>query len=213
MSRTATSASGSPLLWAGIIAVVLYAIGDVVSGVLYHGYSFRDQAISELTAFGSPVRPLMMGVMIMHGVLVAAFGFGVARSADRRSLRWAGALLIAASIATLPTHTIWAMSSRGMVPGVNDTLHATTTLVFSLLVAVAILLSAIAYRGWLRTLALVTLVMLIAFGAAASDAMTGLSENHTPWAGGFERINCYSYFVWLVAVALTLMRKRGAADA
>jgi hypothetical protein len=35
------------LLLAGVFAVAVYAAGDVASGVLYDGYSFRDQAISE----------------------------------------------------------------------------------------------------------------------------------------------------------------------
>jgi hypothetical protein len=40
------------LLMAGIAAVGLYVIGDLVSGLLYGGYSYINQAISELTASG-----------------------------------------------------------------------------------------------------------------------------------------------------------------
>ena len=35
---------------AGVVAAGVYVAGDVVSGLLYPGYSFRDQWISELTA-------------------------------------------------------------------------------------------------------------------------------------------------------------------
>jgi hypothetical membrane protein len=111
------------LLAAGIAAVVLYGIGDLVSGVLYEGYSFRDQAISELSAFGSPVRRLMVSVILLHGVLVTAFGAGVWRSAQRASLRWAGTLLVGSGLIGFPTHTVFAMSSRWMESGVNDTMH------------------------------------------------------------------------------------------
>jgi hypothetical protein len=45
------------LLVAGIVAVGAYAVGDLLSGLLYEGYSFKDQWISELTAFGSPSGP------------------------------------------------------------------------------------------------------------------------------------------------------------
>jgi hypothetical protein len=41
------------LLVAGITAVGVYAVGDLLSGLLYEGYSFKDQVISELTALGS----------------------------------------------------------------------------------------------------------------------------------------------------------------
>lgn len=80
------------LLMAGFVAVGLYGIGDLVSGLLYEGYSYRDQAISELTAFGSPVRLIMVAVILVHGLLVLAFGVGVYRSADRTGLRWIGLL-------------------------------------------------------------------------------------------------------------------------
>src|SRR5688500_17558159 len=74
------------LLLSGIVAVGLYGVGDLLSGLLYEGYSYRDQAISELSAFGSPVRPVMVAVIVVHALLVAALGVGVWRSADRRSL-------------------------------------------------------------------------------------------------------------------------------
>jgi hypothetical membrane protein len=86
------------LLMAGIVAVVVYVIGDLLSAVLYDGYSYLDQAISELSAFGSPVRPLMVTVILIHGLLVLAFGFGVLRASDRRRLSWVGGLLIAIGV-------------------------------------------------------------------------------------------------------------------
>ena len=52
------AATNRVLLTAGIAAVVVYVIGDLLSALLYNGYSYLDQAISELSAFGSPVRPL-----------------------------------------------------------------------------------------------------------------------------------------------------------
>jgi hypothetical membrane protein len=202
-SRTATKA----LLVAGIVAVGVYAVGDLLSGLLYEGYSYRDQAISELTAFGSPVRPLMVAAILVHGLLLVAFGVGVWRSADRRSLRWVGLLLVAAGLVGFPTHTVFAMSSRWMEGGFNDTMHIILSGVFSLFVFVAVALSAVAYRGWFRLYSIVTLVVLIGFGGAASIAIRGIEENLTPWAGGFERINAYAYFAWLVVLAVTVIRR------
>jgi Protein of unknown function (DUF998) len=200
MVRRKDSHSLLPL--AAIVAVTIYGLGDIGSGLLYTGYSFRDQAISELTAFGSPVRLVMMPVMLVHGGLLIAFGSGLFRAARSRSLRWTGVMLAAANVVTLPTHTVWAMSSRGMQTGINDTLHAQTTIAFSLGVGAAIVLSAIAIRGWFRLFSLATLAVIIGCGLAASNAMTGIAENDTPWAGAFERINCYVYFLWLVVLAL-----------
>lgn len=204
--------AGKALLVAGIVAVgvyaLVYALGDLLAGLLYEGYSFKDQAISELAAFGSPVRPLMVAVVLVHGLLLVAFGVGVWRSADRRSLRWVGPFLVAAGLVGFPTHTVFAMSSRWMEGGFNDTMHLVLTVVFSLFVFAALVLAAVAYRGWFRLYSIATLLVLPSFGMASSIAMGGIKEHlPTPWAGGFERINAYAYLAWLVVLAVTVMRR------
>jgi hypothetical membrane protein len=204
-SRTARKA----LLVAGIVAVGVYALGDLLSGLLYEGYSFKDQAISELSASGSPVRPLMLAFLTAHGLLLAAFGVGVWRSGGRsRSLRWVGPFLVAAAIVGLVLHPVFPMTSRGMEPSFTDTMHIILTGVFSLFVFVAVVLAAVAYRGWFRLYSIGTLLALIGFGGLASIAMRGIEENlPTPWVGGFERINAYAYLAWLVLLAVTVMRR------
>jgi Protein of unknown function (DUF998) len=199
-------AARKALLFAGIVAVALYVVGDLVSGLLYGGYSFRDQAVSELAAFGSPVRPLMVTIIMLHNVLVAAFGIGVFLCAARNSLRWVGISLVAISVTGIPTHTVFAMSSRWMETGFNDTMHQTFTAVFSLLVVAAIVLSAIANRGWFRTFSITMLVTLTGFGMASVFAIQGIEKNATPWAGAFELINVYAYFAWIVVLAVILLR-------
>lgn len=195
------------LLLAGVIfSAAVYALGDLVAGLLYDGYSFRDQAISELTAFGSPVRPLMLTVMIVHGLPLLAFAVVLWRRADRVSLRWAGALLIAAWVVGLPNHTGWAMSSRGMETGFNDTMHQLGSMVWVLIVLAVMVLSAVAYRGWFRLYTIATLLFFIGFGAASGVAIQGIEQNSTPWAGGLERISAYVYFVWLVVFAVLVVR-------
>ena len=49
-------------------------------------------------------------------------------------------------------------------------------------------------------------LQLVGFGAASSVAIQGIEQNFTPWAGGFERINAYAYFAWLVVLAVTARR-------
>lgn len=132
---------------AAMVVVVVYVFGDVVAGLLYPGYGYRDQAISELSAFGSPVRPLMVAGVLTHNVLLLAFGIGLLRVAGRRSVWWIGALQVAMFVLVgIPTHTFWAMSSRGIATGFNDTMHATSSVVFGLLVVAMMVLSAVAYR-------------------------------------------------------------------
>lgn len=197
------------LLIAGIASVVVYGLGDLVSGLLYEGYSYRDHAISELSAFGSPVRPLMVAVILIHGLLVQTFGVGIWRFADRKSLRWAGLMPIGAGAVGFATHTILAMSSRGLKAGFNDTMHIILPAVFSIFVFAAIVFSAVAHRGGIRLYSIATLSVIVGFGGAASMAIRGIAQNSTPWPGGFERINAYTHFVWLVVLAVTMMRRSG----
>jgi len=195
------------LLIACVGSVVVYGLGDLASGLLYHGYSYKDQWISELSAFGSPVRPLMVTAILMHGLLLLVFAVGLWRSADRRSLHRVGVLLMLAAVIGLPTHTVFAMSSRWMTAGFNDTMHALLSLTFSLIVFTAVVLSAVAFKGWFRLYAIATIPVLVGFGAASSVAIQGLAQNSTPWAGAFERINAYAYFAWLILLAVTVTRR------
>jgi uncharacterized protein DUF998 len=206
-SRAATKA----LLFAGIIAAGLYVVGDVMTGLIYNAsrpYSFKDQWISELTAYGSPVRPLMVAVITVYGLLGFAFAVGIWRAAgERRSLRWLSWVLIAGGAVTFPLHPFFPMSSRWMEPGFNDTMHGTLTFAWIPIVLAAVVLSAVAYRGWFRLYAIATVVAMTGFGIASGIAIRGIEQNHTPWAGAFERINAYALAAWLVVLAVTVMRR------
>jgi hypothetical protein len=85
-----------------------------------------------------------------------------------------GGLLIASGFVGFPTHTVWAMSSRGMETGFNDTMHASLSAVFSVLVIAAMAVSAVAYRRWFRVDALATIAVVSGFGMASSLAIQGI---------------------------------------
>ena len=113
-TRWGRTVTNKVLLMAGIAAAVVYVVGDLLSALLYDGYSYLDQAISELSAFGSPVRPLMVTVILIHDVLVVAFRVGVLpRLFPEKPSSWVGGLLIAIGVTGLPTHTVWPMSRHG----------------------------------------------------------------------------------------------------
>lgn len=206
-SRTTTKA----LLLAGVAAAGVYVVGDVVSGLIYNSsrpYSFKDQWISELTALGSPVRPLMVAVITVHGLLGAAFAVGIWRAAgQKRSLRWVGLVLLAAAAVSIWIHPFFPMSSRWLERSFTDTMHGTLTFVWIPIIFVAVALSAVAYRGWFRLYSIVTLLAMTGFGVASGIAIEGLERNDTPWAGVFERINAYALMIWFAVLAVTVMRR------
>jgi hypothetical protein len=197
------------LLSAGIGAVGIYAAGDLLSGLLYEGYSFKDQAISELSAYGSAVRPLAVTWIAMHNLLGIALAVGVWRSAGHsRALRWTAGFLLAACVITAPLHPFFPMSSRGMQTGFNDTMHIVLTMAFGLLVFGAVAASAVGIRGWFRLYAIASLVVIMLFAALTGPSMSELGNNlPTPWLGAFERINAYTTFAWMVVLAVVLIRR------
>lgn len=79
------------LLLCGVISPLLYAVADILAGVMWEGYSFRDQTISELGAIGAPSRSLFSALLILVYLLLTGFGAGVWKSAENRHrLRVAG---------------------------------------------------------------------------------------------------------------------------
>lgn len=203
------------LLRAGIGAGAVYAGGDLLSGLLYDGSSFADQAISELSAYGSPVRPLGVAFIAVHGLLGLAFCVGVWMcAAGSRALRWTAAFLFAASVVTAPLHPFFPMTSRGMEPGFNDTMHMVLTMAFVPLVTAAVVTSVFAFRGWFRLYAIASLGVLVVAGGLAGRLMEDIANNlPTPWLGVFERINAYTLFVWMEVLALLLLRRIPSEDA
>ena len=76
------------LLLAGVAAVVAYPIGDLLSALLYEGLQLHGPG--DQLSFGSPVRPLMVTVILIHNVLLLAFGIGLIAVARRKSVWWIG---------------------------------------------------------------------------------------------------------------------------
>ena len=76
-----SSALQRVLLIAGILSSLLYITFDFVAAARYPGYSLRDQAISELSAFGAPTAGFWSAMGPFYGILILAFTIGVLRAA------------------------------------------------------------------------------------------------------------------------------------
>lgn len=209
-SRSRSTTKG--LLICGFAAAAVYVVGDLVLGFVYKSarlYSFKDQWISELTARGSPVRPGMVTVITIHDLLLIAFGIGVWRAgadAQNRSLRWAGVALSAAHAFGLVIHSFFPMTSRWLEPNPSDWMHGAATAVWGIGISVAMVLAAVAIRGWFRWFSIVSLVVIVGSSALSSVAIQGMEQNDTPWAGALERVSAYGFMVWLVVLASITLR-------
>jgi hypothetical protein len=195
------------LLTCGIISSVLWIGADIVASMLFEGYSYIDQSISELSAIGSPTKLFLTMTGIMYEVLLFAFGLGVLKIGNRRrTLRFAGILLIAHAILALVS-TFFPMNLRGAEMTISDIMHIIFYSIIPLIILLIIGLGANANGKWFRFYSIGTILILILFGALTGMASPQIAAGlPTLWLGIYERINVYGYMIWVIVLAIILLR-------
>jgi len=198
------------LLLCGVLSPLLYFIADLLAGLSWDGYSFRDQTISELGAPGAPSQRLFSTLLVFTYLLFVAFGVGVRRAAENRSrLRIVGALLIAFGAIALSVGLFVPMRPRGTEQGLTGALHLIEGGVemIVLLAAMGFAAAALNRRFCLYTIA--TVALMVALGAWSAMEIPRIEAGlATPWVGVKERIYWYAYQLWFVSLAIVLLRER-----
>ena len=204
------------LLACGIVSSLLF--GAMIAAIRFDGYSRVTQVLSELTAIGAPTRSLWMWLGSFYTVLIAAFGWGVWKSAGgKHAVRIAGWLILGyGSLGLLwpfaPMHQRELLAAGGAT--FSDTLHVILAGVTVLLMFFAIGFGAAAFGNRFRLYSIISVVVLLAFGALTFLEAPRLQANlPTPWIGLWERINISVFLLWVVVLATVLLRasKRPAA--
>jgi hypothetical membrane protein len=201
--------SRKALLICGVISSLLYVGADLLAAVLYPGYhSFTSQAISELAAVGAPTKGLVDPLFIAYDILVIAFGVGVWRSAGRkRALRLVGGLLVGIGMVGLVAMPFTPMKLRGTGNLSTDAPHIAVTAVIVLFIFSAIGLGASLFGRQFRLYSYATLLTLLVFGAwTGAEAARLAAQQPTPWLGVVERIHIGAYLLWVLVLAMTLLR-------
>lgn len=203
------------LLACGIAAPLVYLAADVIAGLRWQGYSFRDQTISELNALGAPTRTLTIVLGLAGYSLLAAFGVGVRRCAPlQRRLRLVGGALVSLGLLSLFAVPFASMHVREAEESLSDTLHLVGGGIALVLLLVVIGFGASVLGTGFRVYSVATVLVLLAFGAWSGLDGPELADNlATPWVGVKERISVYAYQVWLAAFAVALLRRHPAAGA
>lgn len=195
------------LLVCGILAPLIYALMDVTSVMMYPGYSFNSQTVSELSAIGAPTRLFWIVLSFVFNPLLIAFGVGVWQSAVRkRFLRITGILL-----------TLWGwlgfawlffpMNMRGAIGSSTDTGHLVLAGVTVLLMTLFIMFGSGATGKWFRIYSVLTILTMLGFGAVVAVHAPQVAANTpTPWMGVMERVSVYSAMLWVLVLASVLLR-------
>jgi hypothetical protein len=198
------------LLLCGVLSSLFYVAMNVVVPMQWKGYSCFSQVVSELSAIGAPTRTLWIALSVPYDLLLIGFGWGIWRSArGSRSLRIVAlAMLIdgVLSLAWPPMHLREALAAGGGT--LSDTLHNAFTMVWAALALLAMGFAATALGMRFRFYSIVTMIVLVGFGALTGLYGPDISANlPTPWVGVWERVNIGAYMLWVVVLAGALLRE------
>jgi len=202
------------LLTCGIASSVLYIAVDLLGTLRYPGYRYTEQQFSELTASGSPVRPLMIALnVIPYTLQVAAFAVGVFTSATpkKRPGRITGAMLLGYVAFGMAGGWLTPMNTREALAagerGLRNAMHVPMSAVMSLCVLLAMGFGATLLGKWFRYYSYATIAVLVVFGLLTSlQAGKMVANEATPWMGLTERVNIYATMLWVAALAIGLLR-------
>jgi hypothetical protein len=205
------------LLVCGILSSVLYVGATILGAMQWKSYDWTTRSVSELFALDAPSRPIVATAFLATGFLMIAFGVGVWMSAGhKRSLRILGGLLVGYAVVGLPGPLFFSMhtmvrggGAQGMAP--SDVLHIILTAVLVLLILLSIGFGATAFGTPFRLYSIGTLLIVLVFGALAGLQSGNMATNlPTPWMGVEERLNIFGYMLWVVVLAVGLLRAQGA---
>ncbi len=195
------------LLTCGILSSILYVSTDIIGGILWEGYDFTAQYVSELTAIGSPSRFIVFPFFIVDNLLVIAFGFGVWISANKKkTIQMVGYLLEGIGITGLITTLFFPIHLNDAEKNYTDTMHVIFSVIGVILILFAIGLTITAFKNWFRFFAI---GILLTFAVPALISfLIGLEvivERSNSWVGIMERINIYGYLLWVIVFAVILL--------
>lgn len=195
------------LLVCGVISTLLYICTDILLGLSWSGYSFTSQAISELSAIGALTRPFWIAMTFVFNPLLVAFGIGVWKVAEKRSLRFAGILLMIWGFLGF-VWLFFPMHMRGAIGSTTDTMHLVMAGITVLLITLFMGFGSGARGKGFRFYSILTILVMLVFGAlVGQQAPRVAAQLPTPWMGIMERISVYSPMIWVLVLAIILYRK------
>ena len=199
------------LLICGIASSTLYVAMCIIVPMQYPGYNSASQTISELSAIDAPTRPLWVIPGFVYTLLVAAFGWGINKSAgDNLKLFIAGIVLMVYGViglgwAFFPMHQREVLAAGGGT--ISDTMHIAYSAVSVLLMLLAMGFAAAASGKRFRVYTIGTILLLLILGLLTGLDAPKLEANlSTPWVGVWERIMIGLFLVWVVVLAINRLQ-------
>jgi Protein of unknown function (DUF998)/alpha/beta hydrolase fold len=199
--------SHKALLACGVLASLTYVASDIFASLRYAGYSFTDQAVSELFAIGAPTIRIVVPLFTLSSTLLAAFAFGVWTSCGHsRALRWLAIMIFANALNTLVLWNFFPMHMRGVPPTFTDAMHI--VLAINPFVLLSVVFGMAAFKGWFRSYSAATALVLLVPAIFSLSYVSAVAANQpTPGMGLAERVSQYGYQLWQAMLAVVLLRE------
>lgn len=196
----------------GILSSLLYIAINIIVPLQYPGYSLASNVPSELSAIGAPTQMLWSVLAAPYTFLMLAFAWGVWKSAGTNSkLRIAGVMMLAYGalgflwpFAPMNQREVLA-AGRGTL---SDTMHIALGAATQIFYLGALGFAAAALGRAFRIYSIVTVIALLFFGVLTFMEAPNLSKNMpTPHIGVWERINIGVFLLWVIVLAIILLKK------
>jgi hypothetical protein len=196
-----------PLFICGILSSLVYVSMDIAGGLRWENYSWLSQEFSRLSAIGAPSRPIHLVLSLIYSLLVIAFGVGIWQSSGRnKSIQVIGIAFIIYGIDNWIWPQFFPEDLSQPASALTNTMHIALTVVTVLSWLLILGFAAATLRKWMRLYSIETLLAVIVFGSLAGSQGAALAAGQpTPWLGMMERINIYSFMLWVVVYAIRLL--------
>lgn len=200
------------MLACGILAPLLYIAMNIFIPMQWEEYNASSQTVSELSAIDAPTRYIWMPLGVLYAVLYSAFGSGVWKVAQGvRTLQYLGIVIFINGIISMfwpPMHQREVLAAGGAT--LTDTLHIIFSIATVFLFICSIVLGALAFGRMFRIYSIITLISLLVFGILTMlDVPQMEADMPTPLMGVWERINIGVYMIWVIVLAIKLLRSHG----
>lgn len=199
----------SALLACGVLVAVVQIAGDIIAAALYPGYSYVNQTVSELSAIGAPTRPFQAGVGFLFEALVLAFAVGVWLMANgKRNLKICAGLLGVFAVNAI-VWGLFPMQQRGTEMAATDVAHIVGAIVQVVTIVLFIAFGSGADGRWFRIFSIAMIVAILGAGALAGTQAGQISAGaSTPFIGLIERVSFYGPSIWILVLAIELLRQQ-----
>lgn len=149
-----------------------------------------------------------MRLFTVSSTLLLLFAIGIWRAAEgRRLIQWLAVMMALNTVDALVLWNFFPMHMRGSQPTSTDMMHG--LLAIDPILLAAVVLGAVAFRGWFRVYTVATIVFTSALSMMGFSYVNAVFTNQpTPWMGASERASQYATNLWYAVLAVMLLRER-----